>query len=600
MITEGNEPILSQFVRESTNRVQQLAPLVRQLVGEPDREGLRQRVIDESHRLFHSLLGSGAVLQLEYLLGPAEAMAHLLSKLRSTALALAPRHIALLAETCTFVEQGLALVARERHDQRLAAAAASLQNAILALAQQDDEQSQQQAPLLGISVEMRSAFMEECDHLLMTAEQECVLWDFIAVDHQRVAELCQVLHRLKQNFALYECDDFQRLCMALESTLNRYLQGEFFQTEYPERVFLRCIDAMREGLSRYPLTEQMVVCDAQNHLHAVRALIRQPLGALLIEAGLVDPCTVDEALSVQRSSCGGHAPLLGEVLVAMGEVSREQVEQVLKAQQHESAVFAVHCSGDVTPPPMAAHSMVPLFPQEVRIDGQKLSRMVSLVRQMSALSLPGKLVPYLTELGSLLRNCTLESSRGLLHFCQRMVHDEAMQRHKRILFQAEGLESLHDALDAGFCAELILPLLRNAVEHGVEDGEQRQAAGKKKTGRVALTALRQGDEYWISVEDDGQGIDLQAIARLCCAQGLVGREELDRVTGAELLQVFLNNQRSCATPDHSSSIPASPTVLRRTGLAAVKSRLGDIHGKMDIWSRPRKGTRITLRLPRSC
>lgn len=596
MTTKEDEPILEQFVRETGRRVRELTPLVRQLVGEPNREELRLRAIDDGHLFFHSLLGRGAVLPLEHLFGPAEAMGQMLSNLRSTGGDLTPRHIALLAETCTFVEQGLELVARERHDQRLAAAAASLQNAIVELSQQDEARSPQRTPLLGISAEMRSAFLEECDHLLMTAEQECVLWDFIAVDHQRVAELCQVLHRLKQNFALYECDDFQRLCMALEATLNRYLQGEFFQTEYPERVFLRCIDAMRESLARYALTEQLVLADAQTHLNTVRTLIRQPLGALLVEAGLIDPCTVDDALAVQRSSCGEHAPLLGELLVAMGEVSREQVEQVLKAQQNEAEVIF---SRDTDPPLAVVRSMQPLFPQENRIDGKKLARMVSVVRQMAALPLPPELTPYVKELGSLLHYCILESPHGLQRFFQRMVHDEAVRHQKRVLFQGEGLERLHEELDAGLCTELILPLLHNAVEHGVEDGVTRQAAGKKKNGRVALSALRQGDEYWISVEDDGQGVDLQKIAAFCLEQRLVGRDDLEGVTGAELLQIFLNNQRGCnalgATSSHSASLPA----LCCTGLATVKSKLRDIHGKMDIWSRPHKGTRITLRIPRS-
>ncbi len=595
MIIKEDEPILEQFVREVTNRVRELAPLVGQLVGEPNREELRHRVLDDGHLFFHSLLGRRADLPLEHLLGPAEAMGQLLSNLRSTGGDLTPRYIALLAETCTFVEQGLALVARERHDQRLAAAAASLQSAIVESARQEEKRSPQRMPLLGISVEMQSAFLEECDHLLMTAEQECVLWDFIAIDHQRVAELCQVLHRLKQNFAIHGCDDFQRLCMALESTLNRYLHGEFFQTEYPERVFLRCIDAMREGLTRYALTEQLVLADAQTHLNTVRALIRQPLGALLVEAGLVDPSTVDEALSVQRSSCGEHAPLLGELLVAMGEVSREQVEQALKTQQQEAVA---NFPRDASPPLAAVKPIVPFSAQEIRIDGQKLARMVSVVRQMASLPLPLELTPYVKELGNLLQS-VLESPHGLMRFFQRMVHDEAMQHQKWVLFQAEGLEPLHDELGVGLCTELILPLLRNAVVHGIEDGVARQADGKKKNGRVALTVLRQGGEYWISVEDDGQGIDLQKIAEFCLEQKLVGRDDLEGVTGAEVLQIFLNNQRGCTVFDHCSSRTTNSPAPCCTGLAAVKSSLRNIHGRMDIWSRPHEGTRITLRIPRS-
>ena len=67
---------------------------------------------------------------------------------------------------------------------------------------------------------------------------------------------------------MYGCAGFERLCMALESTLNRYMQGEFFQTEYPERTFLRCIDAMRDGLARFTLTESLGINELEEHLLA--------------------------------------------------------------------------------------------------------------------------------------------------------------------------------------------------------------------------------------------------------------------------------------------------------------------------------------------
>jgi chemotaxis protein histidine kinase CheA len=592
VISEEDGPILEQFINESSARMRELLPQVRQLVAEPEREDLQRRVIDDGHRLFQILRTTGAFLQLEHLIAPAEAMATLLGTMHSTASNFSPRHIALVAETCTFVEQGLALVAREQNDKRLAAAATGLQGAILELVDDGREFAHERIPFLGISAEMREAFLQECEHLLMTAEQECVLWDFIAVDHQRVAELCRLLHRLQQNFSLYECGDFERLCMALESTLNRYLQGEFFQTEYPERVLLRCIDAMREGLARYGLSEELVVTDAHEHLQSVRGLIRQPLGVLLVEAGLVDPRTVDEALTVQRCSHGEQSPRLGEVLVAMGEVSREQVEQILKTQQCQ--VDTVQPKSTDPNSATAVRASVPLFPREIKIDGQKMARIVSVVRQMAALPLSPELTPFVSELERLTRNCGLETATGLLHFYQRMVHDEAMQRNKRILFQAEGLEILQDELDVSLCADLIVPLLRNGIEHGVEDVGLRQALGKKKHGRLSLSALRQGNELWISIEDDGHGFDLRKITTLCLDQGLVGREELGRMTGAELLQIFLHNQ-GCL----SVRVDCAATV-RCTGLASVKTLLRDIHGKMDIWSRPHKGSRITLRLTRCC
>jgi two-component system chemotaxis sensor kinase CheA len=595
VIPEEDLNILDNFIEESRAMIREILPSVSQLLATPEEEPLLVSVVNNGYRLFHSIKGTGAFFHLEHLTAPAEAMESLLEGARSDPLTLSVRHIALIAEACTFTEQGLEIVAREKSDQRLAAAAGSLQAAILeSLYSQPQHSSSDQIAFTDISPEMREAFLLESERLLATAEQEFVLWDFIAIDRQRVGELCRVLHRLKQNFALYECVDFERLCMALESTLNRYIQGEFFQTEYPERVFLRCIDTMRESLSRYDLIEKLEIADLEEHLIAVQGLIRQPLGELLIEAGLVDPGTVDEALSLQRSAPKDLPRRLGEVLVAMGEVTEEQVEHVLKEQQHrkvqvskaEEKLSAQGAPASPTP------SIVPLYSQEVRVDGQTLARMASVVQQIAALSLPPESKPFITELEQLIRSCGQESPQGMGSQLQRIVHDCAVQFNKRIHFRVEGINFLQDKLDMSRFVNLLLPLLRNAVQHGAEPAAQRTTSGKKKNCRISLSGLCQEGEIWVSVEDDGTGFDLKKIAKLCFDQGLVGKEELSRITGAELLQIFLNNQHGTAEPVANESV-------RCTGLANVKQMLQDYNGKMDIWSRPGKGARITLRLPRS-
>ena len=591
MISEENLHLLERFILQARTMAQEILPKLHLLLAEGERDDLLTSVIGQGYELFQSVKHNASILNLEYLLGPTEAMVVMLENARFNQVQLTPLHISLFIEVCTFIDQGLEIVSQDQADHRLAASAGALQIAISEALHAATAPALPSIPFVGVSQEMRDAFIQESEQLLMTAEQEFVLWDFIAIDHERVAELCRVIHRLKHNFSIYDFKDFERLCMALESTLNRYIQGEFFQTEYPERIFLRCIDAMREPLSRFALTETLAISDVEDHLLAVQGLIRQPLGELLIEAGLVDPRTVDDALSLQRSSRGVQPRRLGELLVGMGEVTKEQVQDVLDRQQRKrQQVLSAEKDLEMrTPPNPCQCQNIPLFPAEVSVDGQKLARLVSIIRQLSALSLPREIVPFITELDQLTRHFNQESVVGFAHHLQRVVRDYAIHFNKRVHFHLEGARVMEEDLDMARFAELLIPLLRNSVEHGIESVEQRQVAGKKKNGRVALTALRQGNETWVSVEDDGIGFDLKEIAQLCYDQGLVGRNELGKATGAEILQIFLNNQ-------NCSAEPVAEDALRCTGLAIAKKKLRDFNGKMDIWSRPGKGTRVTLRV----
>jgi len=594
VISEEKRDLFVRFIAQCREMVQEILPKLRiQLVDSED-EHLLLSIIGSSDQLFTLIRKNGAIFQLEHVRALAESTGEMLERARHDQLRLESLHISLLLEICSFLDQGFELIARDKSDQRLAAKTTALQAAVIETLHDSLPVTEKPLPFISVSPEMRDAFFQESEQLLMTAEQEFVLWDFIANDHQRVSELCRILHRLKQNFSIYDCADFERLCMALESTLSRYMQGEIFQTEYPERTFLRCIDAMRDGLAQFTLTEILRINDLEEHLLAVQGVIRQPLGELLIEAGLVDPRTVDDALSLQKNA--GNAPprRLGEVLVGMGEVTAAQVEDVLNQQQVKKAQVerAQKSLASVENAEPVVHPRIPLFPQKVSVDGQKLARMVSIIKQMTALQLPPHLAPFVNELDQLSRSFNQEATFGFTQSLQRIVHDFAIHFNKRVHFHVEGAAVMDEELDMAVFAELLVPLLRNSVEHGVESVEQRQKAQKKKNGRVSLTALRQGGELWVSVEDDGSGFDLKKIAHLCFHQGLVRQEDLGKLTGGEFLQIFLNKQNCVAEP-----LPEdAPTC---TGLAMVKKMLGDFNGKLDIWSRPGKGTRVALRIPRA-
>lgn len=591
-VPEQDYTILADFVDETLEGVRRATPFVRALVEQPDREDILPRVSECCFHLFHSIKGTAAFLQLEQLVRPAEAMEYLLDRIRSGVQNFTPRLVSLLAESCQFMEKGLPLVMAEKSDERLEPAAKAL-TAALVQAMQAGGGAAWGPRGASEPAEMPPSFFQESEALLATVEQEFVLWDFIAMDQQRIAGLCRLLHRLQQNFTLFALRDLDRLCLALGATLRRYLHGEFFQTEYPERVFLHSVDALRSALTGCTGLGDGTVIGLESHLAALQGLVRQPIGRLLVEAGLVGPQVVVDALELQKSTQGGAPRRLGEVLVDMGEVTPDQIEQVLQMQHgNRRRMIEAEAALSSASPPRVQPPLIDAVYDEIAIDGRKFARMVALVNQLAAVYQPqGDAAAPFMELIELTRSCNREVLAGFCARLKRMVHDLAMHARKRVYFVIEGIDTILDQRDIILLADPLFELLENSVRHGLETVEERVLAGKSKSGKLTLTALEHGAELWVSIEDDGVGVGREKFAALAVAQGLVAAEGVDRLTPRELAQLFF---RSPPSPVPGQADGGG----QGAGLAAVRDRVLQLQGRVEMLSRPDRGTRITLKIPR--
>ena len=581
---EDSWQLASSFIDASLEMVKRLQPVARALAAQPTLEDIAPRVVDSGFRLFHFVKGEGAALGFEHLAAPAAAMEYLLDRVRSGCIPLTPSRIALLAEACDFLERGLALVQVEGSDDNLADSAAEFALVLRQASFAEHDADADNESGCGMSEQEREAFIWEMEHLVAAAEQECVLWDFVVVDPERVTELSRMLSRMKQCFALYDFRDPERICLSMASTLNRFAQGECFQTEYPERVFLRSLDAIRTALAVFPASNGMVVPDLEErHLAALQGLMRQPLGELLIEAGLTDPAAIDQALAMQRSAPEGQLPRLGEVLVAMGQVTSEQVEHALRTQ-HDKRVRAK----EVATFSDSEGQVAPERPLVVAIDGGKLERMHVLLERLLALQPPDQYREPLDELQEIVLSWRHDALASLAGRLQRMVHDLAAVSGKRVRFIAEGIETLKETGESAALTDSLFHLLRNSVEHGLETAEERMDMGKKPIGRLHLLIFRQGDDIWLSVEDDGRGFDGDLMDALLIGRGLLTIGDAGRLTNRERFELLLKEPLD-------RSMQGNGWGQR---LVAVHKNLQGIGGAMDLTTRPGKGTCVTLRVPR--
>lgn len=171
---------------------------------------------------------------------------------------------------------------------------------------------------------------------------------------------------------------------------------------------------------------------------------------------------------------------------------------------------------------------------------------------------------------------------------------EGLDRATRDLAHAVGkevrlvIEGGDVALDRSILQALrdpLLHLVRNAIDHGLEDPDDRQIQGKPSRGRITVRAVLKGSEVEVAVEDDGRGIGLEAVADAARRRDLTVPEETADAT------------RLIFRPGFSTASNLSEVSGRGLGLDVVKSRIGAVGGAVDVSSRPGKGTCFLLRLP---
>jgi chemotaxis protein histidine kinase CheA len=145
-------------------------------------------------------------------------------------------------------------------------------------------------------------------------------------------------------------------------------------------------------------------------------------------------------------------------------------------------------------------------------------------------------------------------------------------------------------LDAGIVQQLepvLLHLLRNAYDHGLEPVEQRLKAGKPAQGMIHLSLNRWGNLYRLTIEDDGGGIDRDRIAQIAKSKGF----NLDRTsTSGELLAVLCQ-------PGFSSSNTVSEVSGRGVGMDVVTAQIASINGKLSLETAIGHGTKFTIEVP---
>jgi len=246
-------------------------------------------------------------------------------------------------------------------------------------------------------------------------------------------------------------------------------------------------------------------------------------------------------------------------------------------------------------------------PGSVRVDTPDLDILINIIGEMMIQE--GRLFDFLKDSKSRdLKNCHGEFRRSIQAIHRQVMKFrmlpitslvEMLPRVARDLQRGTGKEVQLTLLgkdvrvDRAILEELgdpLLHLVRNAIDHGLEEPEERKRLGKDPAGKLTVTSWKEKDLAFIQIEDDGRGIDADKVKAKAVERGILSREAADKLSEEEALQLI------CA-PGLSTAEKVTDISGRGVGMDVVKTAIENFGGNLFIYSTPGQGSKFVMKIP---
>lgn len=200
------------------------------------------------------------------------------------------------------------------------------------------------------------------------------------------------------------------------------------------------------------------------------------------------------------------------------------------------------------------------------------------------------LVQVVSELQEGMMKTRMLPIEQLFNRYPRMVRDLTQKAHKEIDFVIYGKETELDRRLIEEISDPIIHLLRNSIDHGIEDPDEREKQGKPRKGQLLLKAAHEENHIVLTISDDGKGIDPQKIKATAIKKGIISEADSEHLTNKELILLIFKS--GVSTAKEITDISG-----RGVGMDIVRSQIEKLNGLIDIESTLGVGTTFTIKLP---
>ncbi len=220
--------------------------------------------------------------------------------------------------------------------------------------------------------------------------------------------------------------------------------------------------------------------------------------------------------------------------------------------------------------------------QDLKVPGLNLTNFNKAAAQMSKIS---------TDLQNVIMSMRMVPLTNTFQKMNRIVFDVSRKLGKDVDFEMIGEGTEVDKNIIEHISDPLMHLVRNAVDHGIETNEERAASGKRDKAKVTLSAKTEAGKVWISVIDNGKGLDREKILKKARKQGILDDTRPDSSYSDKEIYQFIT------LPGFSTNEQVTEYSGRGVGMDVVVSNIQAIGGNLDIESIPGEGSTMNLKIP---
>lgn len=606
-----NAEILLEFVTESRETLERVEPLVIELEQGCKSDSETLAVI---FRCFHSFKGTASFIDLAHTAGLAHSAESLLDLYRRGA-EIEPSHVDLVCKALDTFREILDLIEVDFSDQGKAEECATLAAALDAVvasikagggvraisrgSTKDDETSTTapttQVPVVGappstgktmaaqrlqsgedeldffketdpepltaaLPEDFLIKFVTESDEHLIKVEEVLVAMERGEVSDEQLADAFRAMHSFKGNCGICGYADMEALTHKAETLMGDFRDKKRVPNEHSTSFMLETLDVLRSALSTLPRGDAKI----------------PTLAALL-----------------QRMDGLELATPTGAAMANIKEPSETQSELELRPEAKTE--------------PKNEHGGAPKNGGSIRVDTVKLDDLMNLVGELiiaettvtknpdleghefenfqkAALNL-NRITRALQDITMAVRMVPIASTfRKMV----RLVRDVSTKQKKRVELMISGEETEVDKTVVETIADPLVHLVRNSIDHGLEGPEERMGVSKEPVGKVWLDAKHQGGEVWITIRDDGRGLNPERILKKAIEKGIA--DPVQRYSEREIFEFIF-------APGFSTAPQITEISGRGVGMDVVRRNIEAVNGRVDVTSELGAGATFTLRIP---
>lgn len=431
-----------------------------------------------------------------------------------------------------------------------------------------------------VDIGMVGEFVAECSDLIELAESALLDLEESPDDQELINTVFRAFHTIKGTSAFMGFDPISKFTHSAENLLNMVRDGDLPFDRACADITLESIDILKKLLGIVESAEGGDPLPTDKKYEQMLRILDHicesglaPYVALEKEGGIV-AMSADEEIS--ETDTGEFSDI--QASSEPSDSRNGTVDQNTQKSDSDSSVRVnvgrldrlIDMVGEL----VIAHSVVA---QDEAITKnselvKKVNHTTKILRELQDTSLTLRMVPL----------------KATIHKMNRLVRDLARKAGKDVRFSTIGEDTEIDRNMVDIINEPLVHMLRNAIDHGIEEPDVRAKTDKPKTANVWFRAYQEGGKVVIEIEDDGKGIDKEKVLKKAIEKGLVEKDK--QLTESEIFSlIFL--------PGFSSVDKVTSLSGRGVGMDVVRRSIEQLHGKIEVSSQKGKGTKVSIELP---